>query len=228
MKLRLVPLTVTAAFLLPFVLAWWLNFGPSPWRPDAAHNRGFLIEPPVPVEEPGVRFLVPGPADDGLVPDPFRGRWSLVYAGDSGCPEACQAALVNMRQSWLALGKDARRVRRWFLVTDGKLPAPAVLDEHPGLTVIAPSLASSGASSGPSSGTLGAALAAARESVAAGEAAGDEWAPDEWAPDEWAPDEWVWLLDPRGFVILSYGPSATATDMLKDMQRLLKYSAQDR
>jgi hypothetical protein len=38
----------------------------------------------------------------------------------------------------------------------------------------------------------------------------------------------LWMLDPRGFVILSYGPSATATDILRDMQRLLKYSALDK
>jgi len=202
-KSRLVPLSVTAAFLLPVLLAWWLNFGPWPWRPEAAGNRGTLIQPPVLVESAGVRSLVhPGLGYEGLASEPFQGHWSLVYAGASDCPNACEAALVNMRQSWLALGKDARRVRRWFLVNDAKSPASSLLEEHPGLTVIALTSASSG--------TLGAALAVARE-TAGGANAG----------------EWVWLLDPRGFVILSYGSSATATDILRDMQRLLKYSAQD-
>lgn len=222
MKPRLVLLTVAAIFLLPFLLAWWLNFGPWPWRPEAARNRGILIEPPVPVEQAGVRFLVYPPGEDGQADqwdsDPFHGRWSMVYAGASGCSGACEAALVIMRQSWLALGKDARRVQRWFLVTDGKLPGPAVLDEHPGLAVVALTSDSSRASSG----TLGVALATAWDSVVAGEATPGEVTPGEWAPG------WVWLLDPGGFVILSYGPSTTATDILKDMKRLLKYSGQDK
>ncbi len=65
MKPRLVPLMVVAAFLLPFLAAWWLNFGPWPWRPDAVGNRGILIEPPVPVEEAGVQSL----GDDAVAPD---------------------------------------------------------------------------------------------------------------------------------------------------------------
>jgi cytochrome oxidase Cu insertion factor (SCO1/SenC/PrrC family) len=153
------------------------------------------------VEQAGVRSL----GGEDLSPEPFRGRWSLVYAGAGDCAPACAAALVNMRQSWLALGKDARRVQRWFLVSDGKLPASGLLEEHPGLAVITPTLTSSG--------TLGAALGVARDSLPVGEtAAGGT----------------IWMMDPGGFVILAYGPSASATDILRDMQRLLKYSAQDR
>jgi len=208
MKLRLAPLAVTAAFLLPFLLAWWLNFGPSPWQPEAAHNRGTLIQPPVLVEAAGVRSLAGGSQQEELAPDVFQGQWSLVYAGMSECVQACEAALVNMRQSWLALGKDARRVQRWFLVTEGGAPAASLLAEHPGLKVIAPNSPSSGASSG----TLGAALVTAGVTAGVTESAGGM----------------IWMLDPGGFVILSYGPSATATDILEDMERLLKYSGQDR
>jgi hypothetical protein len=42
---------------------------------------------------------------------------------------------MYMRQARLALGKDAERIERVWLLSDGEVPAPALLREHEGLNV---------------------------------------------------------------------------------------------
>lgn len=63
-------------------------------------------------------------------------RWRLVVAAPSACDPGCARRLFATRQARAIQGKDADRVERVWLVTDGGAPDAALLGEHPGLTVV--------------------------------------------------------------------------------------------
>src|SRR5262245_43594988 len=100
------------------------------YRPEATGNYGELIKPePVTTQEFG--HGTGGTFRFGSL----QGQWILV-ASDSGlCPQACADKLATMRQVRLALGRNASRVARVFVVDDLQKPAAPLLEQHPGLEV---------------------------------------------------------------------------------------------
>lgn len=126
----------------------------------------------------------------------LEGRWTLVYAGAGRCEPVCEASLHAMRQARLAQGKEQARVTKLWLL-DGEGPPVA--------TQI----------SGQSD------LRLAR--------AGADWLAQ--LPGA-AQGRYVYLVDPRGNVMMRFDPAVPEQDateairgMVKDLQRLLKYSA---
>lgn len=86
------------------------------WHPFGAKNYGELVQPP---------RLLPDLAFTDMDGKPvrvhgLRGRWTLVYFGAATCPKACEDNLYKMRQLVLAQGREAHRVRRLLVVTDPK------------------------------------------------------------------------------------------------------------
>jgi hypothetical protein len=119
---------VCAMFLLPLGLAVWLY--QSGWRPLQTGNHGELIDPPVQAAVLPLADLDGAPLAAGYL---AAGRWTLLLSQAGDCGVGCRRSLLDTRQVHLALGKDGPRVRR-LLLTDQHLP-PALLAEHPGLTV---------------------------------------------------------------------------------------------
>ncbi len=82
------------------------------WRPEGTVNHGILVQP--------VRALAPlhASAVNGAAPHAgyLSGRWTLVYALEGDCDEACELALYHMRQVRLALGKEMGRVQRLLVL----------------------------------------------------------------------------------------------------------------
>ena len=122
-KLGLLALLFAAPIAASFI-AW--RFMPA--RPTA--NYGELVAPvPVttqPLESPaGVRFEVAS----------LRGRWVLVASDSGACPDACRDKLAMLRQVRLALGRNASRVERLFVVDDLRVPDAGLLAQHAGLRV---------------------------------------------------------------------------------------------
>ncbi len=123
-----------ALFLAPVVGSFLLHLAVPGWVPFGYTNRGDLVEPPAAAHLDGARFLdgEPAPAaDDEAV-------WILVHASDGSCGETCEAALLAMRQARLALGKDAHRVARWWLVAGDpdERSVAQVLREYAGTRVV--------------------------------------------------------------------------------------------
>ena len=128
--------------------------------------------------------------------DALRGKWTMVYLGPAECAAACREALYKMRQVRLALGEDMHRVQRMFVLAGS----------HP---------------------------TAELESLIRGEYAGTMLV---MTPDSPAlrkevlsqfggtPGAAVYLVDPRGDLMMRYAPQVPAKGMLKDLQRLLKAS----
>lgn len=58
---------------------------------------------------------------EALPSDYFMGKWTMVYIDSGECNEDCQANLYTIRQSRLALGGEKERVQRLMVLTDGKV-----------------------------------------------------------------------------------------------------------
>jgi len=100
---------VFAVCAAPIVLAWLAY--EFRWGAGAAGNYGELL-PPQPVAGPLA---------------PLRGKWVLVTADPASCDAACEKKLYVVRQVRLAQGKEAHRIERLWLVTDGGRPRPELL-----------------------------------------------------------------------------------------------------
>ena len=174
-------LLIAALFLAPIaasIVAYvFLNIEPTA-------NYGELLLPPSPItahsfaREDGTQFRFAE----------LRDRWVLVASDSGACAEACARKLRMMRQVRLALGHEATRVARVFVVDDIRAPEHAALDPVEDLVV---ALTPRGLTLPPG-------------------AANDR--------------AHIYLVDPRGSVMMRWPADSDFRRMLKDLQTLLKAS----
>ncbi len=161
---------VFAVCAAPFVLGWLAY--EYRWFSGQKTNYGELI--------------TPRPIDGALAP--LRGKWVLVTADAAACSAACERKLYIVRQVRKAQGKDAARIERLWLVTDGGKPRAGLLAALEGAHLATPS------------------------------------APLlQFLPG--SPLEHIYLVDPLGNLMLRFPAEADPAKMIKDLQRLLKYSS---
>jgi len=177
---RRVALLILAICAAPTVAAWLAFFV---WPPQSRTNYGDLIEP----------RRIPDPEMRGVDGSPFRlsrlrGKWVLLQVDSGACDEACRRRLVTMRQVRLALGKDADRVERVWLLGDAATPDPALLREHEDILVAR-------------------APATLLEEFGAGDRIG-----------------YIYVLDPRGILMLRFPGDPDGRRMLRDLAHLLRVS----
>ncbi len=147
-------------------------------------NYGELLLPPSPVPEHALARA------DGTA---FRfaelkDRWILVASDGGACAAQCRAKLHAMRQVRLALGRNASRVARVFVVDDVTPPDPTAFAPVEDLQV---------------------ALTPRGLTLPSG-AANDR--------------AYIYLVDPRGNVMMRWPANPQMRGMLKDLERLLKAS----
>ena len=162
-KLALVFIICAAPFVLGW-LAYQLGWGMAGGRA----NYGELVGP---------RALA-GP----LVP--LRGKWVLVTFDPAACDAPCEKKLFIVRQIRRAQGKDAERIERLWVVTDGGKPRAELLAAIEGTRLASGQLDVPGNRS-----------------------------------------EHIYLVDPLGNLMMRYPPDPDPSRMIKDLQRLLKYSS---
>ncbi len=124
---RRVVLVILALCAAPTVAAWLAYFV---WQPQSRANYGELIDPR-PLSDPELRRL------DGETfrLSQLRGKWILLQMDAAACGEGCRRKLAYMRQARLALGRDAERLERVWLLDDGASPDATLLREQEGLRV---------------------------------------------------------------------------------------------
>lgn len=186
-RARIALIGLFALFFAPIIGAYVLNAFAPGWLPFGRVNHGELVQPARPAGLSAIQVL-DGPAWAETVE---LTPWTLLHVAGPVCTDACRNVLVNMRQARLALGKDADRVSRWWLVT-GLPEARSVAlarEIDPGLRI--------------------------------GRIVGDAGV----LTEDPAPGL-VQLVDPAGYLILRYRDADAASDMLKDLKRLLKVSIQ--
>jgi hypothetical protein len=124
-------LAIMALFALPIAasLAVYHLF-----PPDTSTSYGELLLPPDPITSaPFARV------DGGKFRfDELGGHWLLLSSDSGTCSETCLAKLTLMRQVRQMLGRNAIRVIRVFVATDGRPVAAKILAAYEGTLVIAP------------------------------------------------------------------------------------------
>lgn len=116
---------VIASYLTYFVI-----------RPEGRTNYGSLILPTRTLPEAlALRTLDGQP----LAGKALKGQWLLVAVGPGTCDEACDKRLFMQRQLREMLGRERERLDRVWLITDGRVPAPALrasAEAPPALTML--------------------------------------------------------------------------------------------
>lgn len=184
---------LVAIFLVPLAVAFILYYGLPGWRPAGMTNKGDLIDPPRPL---AVGTLL-DPQDQPIEEEIFRGKWTLVYIGNGQCDPRCREALTLMRQTHLALGEDATRVRRVFLASAECCDIEYLQTEHVGLIT-------------------------ARADELSDRVLLAQFPEYEGVPVDRAGR--IYIVDPLGNLMMSYGPDAPRKGLLDDLERLLKLS----
>jgi hypothetical protein len=115
---------LAALFFLPLLVSFWMYYA-TDWRPAGSTINGELIDPPRPL-----------PAVQSSAGEMFRDSWTMVYAGDGACDDACRHALLVMRQTRLALNNEMSRVKRAFLATAACCDKQFLEREHEGMVIL--------------------------------------------------------------------------------------------
>ncbi len=182
---------LVALFAAPLLIAYALYYGG--WRSLPAPTHGDFLDPARPVGDAALRAL------DGAAAsfDQLRGKWNLIYFGKAACLKPCRDNLYNLKQVVASLDKNAARVNRVFIVTDGGKPPADVLGDYRGTLV----------------------FTAAREALL--RLADDFTLP---AGSPLASLDRIYLVDPLGNLVLSYPAGADPAGLRKDLARLLRAS----
>ena len=167
-------------------------------------NRGTLIQPPRQID--GVAL-----SDAAGAPSPYASlepRWSLLVPGDDTCGAICEHRLWLTRQIHMSMGKDMDRLRRLY-----------VSETAPGATSLTVDNLSDDRPLPPDFTAL---LASEHRGLVALRMAqgGIEKLFPEWRTD---PDTW-YLVDPRGWIMMSYTSEDSYKEVIADLKFLMKNS----
>jgi cytochrome oxidase Cu insertion factor (SCO1/SenC/PrrC family) len=187
-------LIIFALFAAPVVLAWLLFFVFPEWVPKTTTNNGVLIEPIRPLPAFQLQSVSAKRVDANLL----QGKWTLVYLHKGACDTVCVEQLYKVRQVRLSQGKNIDRLQRLMLwQAEGVDEARRnELQQHfPGQLIV----------------------------LLAGDA---ERLLEVFDVDGRTPmgQERIYLVDPLGNLMMLYEPGSEPRGMIRDLERLLKYS----
>ena len=107
---------------VPLFIAWIVFFYFPQLMPTGTTNEGQLISPPIHASDIGL---------DGQL-----GEWTLIVPVGAECDADCEERLYLARQVNTALGKNAPRVKRLALWTEGSGPAASVQANYPDMAAM--------------------------------------------------------------------------------------------
>jgi hypothetical protein len=112
---RLTLVLIASAFIVPVLIAAWMQRLAMEEGVWGGTQHGTLIEPPLALRD----FRLPTSQDQVFTLAELKGKWTMLYiaATPSECAGECLQAVYHMRQIRLALGKDMKRVQRMLLLT---------------------------------------------------------------------------------------------------------------
>lgn len=183
--------------LAPVVFALLAYYVPAlGLRPTDHTNYGALIQPQRPVPDAGALPL------NTLDGQPFElsslhGKWILVTADSSACPESCVKKLFILRNSHASQGKNVERLTRvWFLTDDAPIP-DQVMEAYKGTNMLRADPEKLAAFLAPQ------ASAAEREAALK-------------AP--------MWIIDPLGNLMMQFPADADPISVRNDLSKLIRNS----
>ena len=164
------------------------------WKPSNTVNYGELIQPARQIGDTTLQTLDGKPVQLKVL----QGKWTMVYFGSSSCTEACMKNLYYMRQVHAAQGKEVDRLQRVFIVTDATAATTLKtrLTAYPDMHIWK---------------AENTAMADLAKSFGINSA-------------QLAENQDIYIVDPKGNLMMRYAPGADPAGMRKDIERLLKYS----
>jgi hypothetical protein len=186
-------LVLAAIFFVPLFVAWLWYANVESFRPTESIAKGDLVEP---VRTLGSYELAAAGSGPGVTDESLHGRWALIYIGGPVCGEDCRQSLYEMRQVHIALGRDAERAQRVYVIVGAASPDdPAYLaEQHPDLSIVQV-------------------------------AADDPWlAHFRLDGRPVAEAGRIYVVDPLGNLMMRYEASAVGRDLLDDLKRLFRVS----
>jgi len=199
-KSRIKLLTVFAVFGVPLILAtFWLHYVRTSGGTLGLSSRGELIHPAFPLETIELAEVSNG-SSDTFDSESLRGTWTMFYAPQGRCDEACEKNIYHMRQVRLALNHRMDRVQRVLLLNHPDQVSSALIEDHPGLRVV------QGSEEQYKSfvSKINEALAAAKGDLEQADA--------------------IYLIDPFANLMMRFPADLPPKSMLKDIKHLLKVS----
>ena len=130
------------------------------------------------------------------VPQRLYGKWNIVFLIGVDCDQLCEEKLYAMRQIRLAMGNESQRLQRVLVVFDG----------------VAPGLSPAQTQAYPGQ-LLVHATAAVKQVFALA------------ATESPLGLRRIYLIDPRGYLMMSYPEGTNPSGIIKDLERLLRYSS---
>ena len=127
-RARLKLILILAAFLGPLLAAflWYYGLGAAS-APREMSNHAPLLQPPIPLT-PFTNPRADGSANFALTD--LKGKWSILHPLTHHCTATCQQSLYHTRQTRLALGRRANRIRR-ILISPNRDLLNSLAAEHP-------------------------------------------------------------------------------------------------
>ena len=165
------------------------------WKPDAFRNRGDLIDPPRPLTN--VQMI----AADGSTVDlnTFFGRWTYLFFVDADCNDSCMQLSDAIERVRLSQGKNNKRIRLIVVTLNP--------DSLPSLSEIRVAMPQ----------TVVLALEPSKRERFLSQFISQTGALTQ-QPSK------IFLVDPLGNLMMSYPVQSEATDLRKDISRLLRAS----
>ena len=165
------------------------------WTPDTFRNRGELIDPPRPLVN--VQMI----SADGNNVDlaTLFGRWTYVFFVEAGCDQSCKQLADAIERVRLSQGKNEKRVRLMVITLN-----PDSLSSLEEIRLIMPKTIVLGVSASRKEQLLRQFILQGGESM----------------PQSGS----VFLVDPRGNLMMNYPAKTDPTDLRKDISRLLRAS----
>lgn len=158
-------------------------------------NHGDLISPPVSITSTSFYDLT---KKQDLPGKSLYGKWWLVYVSPSKCQQTCHDVIYNLRQIRTALGKDASRLERLFIAhpnCDMSVCETYLSESYPDMLRV--KIAEQDFN------TLFDAINNPSDREMVGE---------------------IYIIDPKGNIMMHYAADAPSRDILSDVKRLLKVS----
>ena len=165
------------------------------WKPDAFRNRGDLIDPPRPLTN--VQMIAPDGSSVDL--NTFFGRWTYLFFVDADCNDSCEQLSDAIERVRLSQGKNNKRIRLIVVTLNP--------DSLPSLSEIRVAMPQ----------TVVLALELSKRERFLSQFISQTGALTQ-QPSK------IFLVDPLGNLMMSYPVQSEATDLRKDISRLLRAS----
>lgn len=208
---RLILLSIIGIPLTVVLAASWLWFFVARGDIDliailGTSNHGALVKPPRPLDEGGLRDS----SGTEFVYADLAPQWTFLIPGGASCGADCEGVLYLTRQIHLAMGKESKRIRRFYVsdtaVAATSLDVEGLSDKHPAPDTFQHYLERE--------------QRGLRTLMVPGENFSGLFV-------EYTQDSSTWyLVDPAGWIMMSYNSGMSYKDVMADLKFLLKNSTE--